>query len=77
VPFNSSERDGFVIVRNVRAISDGLALVCEFGDGRRVGVPTHAIAAWSDVRMPRDYGTLAIKREVAEHMGLLRGVRAS
>ncbi len=70
MPFNSSERDGFVLVRNVRAIRDGPSLICELSDGRRVGIPTHAIAAWSDVRKPREYGMLAIKRDVAEHMQL-------
>jgi hypothetical protein len=71
MPFNASERDGFVLVRSVRAISDGLALICELRDGRRVGVPARAIAAWSDVRKPPDYGTLAIKRDVAMNMGLI------
>jgi hypothetical protein len=71
MPFNASERVGFVFVQKVRAISDGLALVCELPDGRRVDVPTQAIAAWSDVRKPRDYGALAIKRDVAMDLGLV------
>jgi hypothetical protein len=29
-----------VLVPNVRAVSDGLALICELPDKRRIGVPT-------------------------------------
>ena len=77
MPFDASERDGFVLVRSVRAISDGLALVCELLDGRRVGIPRHAIAAWSDVRKPGEYGALAIKRETAQYMGLIGMARST
>lgn len=70
VVFDASERDGFVLVRSVRAVQEGLWLVCEVA-GRRIGIPTHAIAAWSDVRQSGDYGVLALQRQVAESMGLV------
>jgi hypothetical protein len=62
--------DDHVSVPHVRAISDGLALICELPDGRRVGVPVTWIALKSQVRRPGDYGTLVIPRYLAHDLGL-------
>jgi len=43
-----------VRVPNVRAISDGLALICELPDKRRVGVPQGLIDPGSEVQCPGD-----------------------
>jgi len=59
-----------VYVPNVRAVSDGLALVCELPDKRRIGVPKAWIELKSEVREPGDYGTLVIPRELAHNLGL-------
>ena len=53
------------MVPNVRAISDGLALMCELDDGRRVSVPLHLIGPESQVRQPGDCGTLAVTERFA------------
>ena len=60
-----------VRVSNVRAISDGLALMCELPDKRRIGVPTGYILAHSEVRRIGDYRTLIITQEMARSLGLL------
>lgn len=60
-----------VYVPNVRAVSDGLALVCELPDKRRIGVPKAWIELESEVRDPGDYGTLVIPRDLAHNLGLV------
>ena len=59
-----------VLVPNVRAVSDGLALICELPDKRRIGVPTTLIDFKSEVRRPGDHGTLVIPRQLAHDLGL-------
>ena len=59
-----------VRVSNVRAISDGLALICELPDKRRVGVPRTLIDLSSEVQQPGDRGTLIIPRQLARDLGL-------
>ena len=59
-----------VRVPNVRAISDGLALICELPDKRRIGVPANAIDLKSEVRRPGDFGTLVVIRELAHNLGI-------
>ena len=54
----------------VRAISDGLALICELPDKRRVGVPRGLIDLDSEVQQPGDYGTLTIPRRLARDLEL-------
>ena len=54
----------------VRAISDGLALICELADGRRVGVPKALIDPTSEVRRAGDYGTLFIPVALARDLGI-------
>jgi len=58
-----------VRLSNVRAISDGLALICELPDKRRVGVPRGLIDLSSEVQQPGDYGTLIIPRRLALDLG--------
>lgn len=58
--------EDFVLVTNVRAISNGLSLICALGDGRRFGVPSDYIGAESEVRLPGDHGTLSVLRWFAE-----------
>jgi hypothetical protein len=66
------DRYGFVSVPNVRAVSGGNpVLICDLGDGRRVGVPTDGIAPGSEVQKPGDYGTLVLSHECAERLGLV------
>ncbi|HEY2386073.1 MAG TPA: hypothetical protein VGK30_03865 [Candidatus Binatia bacterium] len=62
--------DALLRIPNVRAISDGLALICELPDKRRIGVPTLAIDPTSDVQGPGDYGTLVISKQVAIDLGV-------
>ena len=62
--------DDFVVVPNVRIVSDGVCLVCDLTDGQRIVVPTHSVASWSKVRQPGKAGPLTIKREVAEYAGM-------
>jgi len=59
-----------VRVPNVRAISDGLALICELPDKRRVGVPQGLIDPGSEVQCPGDYGVLIIPRQLARDLGV-------
>jgi hypothetical protein len=65
-----SDPDDLVSIPNVRALADGLALVCQLSDGRRVSVPPLGIAPGSAVRKPGDYGTLVLRREYAERLAL-------
>ena len=58
--------EDFVLVPKVRAITDGLSLICALDDGRRFGVPLDFIGAHSEVRRPGDFGALAVPREFAE-----------
>ncbi|HEY2386727.1 MAG TPA: hypothetical protein VGK30_07175 [Candidatus Binatia bacterium] len=59
-----------VRVPDVRAVSDGLVLICELPDKRRVGVPRLMIDLDSEVQQPGDYGTLVIPRRLARDLGL-------
>ena len=68
MPANAPET--IVTIENARAVSDGLALVCEV-DGRRVGIPGAFIQPDSEVRKPGDYGKLRIPRWLATNLGLL------
>ena len=64
------EPSDLVRIAHVRAISDGLALVCELPDKRRIGVPLHLIHHTSDVRRPGDEGTLVIPKQLAHDLEL-------
>jgi hypothetical protein len=66
-----SDGEELVLVPNVRAISDGLTLMCELADKRRVGVPLQMIGSRSEVRRPGDVGTLAVPRWFATDHELL------
>ena len=55
---------------NVRAFSDGLALVCQPENGRRIAVPQYDIAARSEVQNPGDVGTLVVGRALEEYLGI-------
>lgn len=59
-----------VRVAHVRAVSNGLVLICELPDRRRIGVPLHLIDDASDVRSPGDQGTLVIPKQLARDLGL-------
>ena len=52
--------------RNVRAISNGMALIRALPDGRRFGVLSDFIGKQSEVRHPGDHGTLAVLRRFAD-----------
>ena len=52
-----------VRVPNVYAVSDGLALICELPDKRRIGVPTTQIDPSSQVQRPGDHGILVIPKQ--------------
>ena len=60
----------FVLIRNVRAISDGLGLVCELANKRRFNVPVYLIPPQSQVRRPGDVGTLALPQWFADYEAL-------
>ena len=62
--------DDLVRVAQVRAISNGLALICELPDKRRIGVPQPLIHLSSEVRRPGDYGTLVIPKQLAQDLGV-------
>jgi hypothetical protein len=68
--FPSPFAEDLVRIPQVFAISDGLALICELKDKRRIGVPIAWIALASDVRRPGDYGTLVIPRQLAQNLGV-------
>ena len=70
--FDDEAAEIFVTVAHVEAISDGLALICQLPDGRRIGVPPFAIAPASQVRKPGDRGTLLLQRHVAQSVGVTR-----
>jgi hypothetical protein len=59
-----------VRIPNVRAISDGLALICELPDRRRIGVPQLAIDPSSQVQRPGDHGVLVISNQLAIDLGV-------
>jgi hypothetical protein len=61
-----SAPEDFVLVPNVRALGNGLSLMCALGDGRRFGVPSDCIGTQSEVRVPGDCGTLAVIKWFAE-----------
>jgi hypothetical protein len=61
-----------VIIEDVLAVTDGLALICEV-NGRRFGVPWARIARCIEVKRPGDRGRLVIPRQVAEALGMLAG----
>ena len=42
----------FVVVPDVKAISNGIVLICALPDGRRFGVPSGYIGEQSEVRVP-------------------------
>jgi hypothetical protein len=65
-----------VTIANVRAISNGLALICEV-DGRRFGVPTYEIDPTSEVRRPGDVGMLVVARELVPWLGVEPAVAAA
>jgi len=56
----------FVSVPNVRAICNGLSLICALADGQRFGVPSNCLGKHSRVRRPGDYGTLVVLSWFAE-----------
>ncbi len=64
------EPSDLVRVAHVRAVSDGLGLICELPDKRRIGVPRHLIDPSSEVRHPGDEGTLVIPERLAKDLGL-------
>ena len=57
-----------VWIPDVRALSEGIALVCQV-QGHRAGVPKDEIMAESHVRKPGDYSVLVIARAVAVRLG--------
>jgi hypothetical protein len=56
----------WVSVSDVLAISNGMVLICELPNGRRIGVPFHQIGPESEVRKPGDRGTLSVLRWFGE-----------
>ena len=60
----------FVHVPNVRAVSNGLTLICELPDKRRIGVPVTWIHPRSQVHRPGDFGTLIIPHRLARDLGV-------
>jgi hypothetical protein len=62
-------RHDWVFIANVRAISDGLELLCEI-NGQRRGIPNDAIGSGSQVREPGDFGVLVVSREFAQRLGI-------
>lgn len=67
---NESPFSDLVRVAHVRAVSNGLALICELPDRQRIGVPLHLIDKTSEVRAPGDQGTLVIAKWLATDLGL-------
>jgi hypothetical protein len=66
-----ADREAYVVVPNVRAVSNGLVLFCALEDGRSFGVPANRIGPESDVRVPGDNGALTVRRWFAlEHEAL-------
>ena len=63
--------EDYVLVPNVSAISNGLALICALSDGRRFGVPADCIGEQSEVRGPGDHGTLTVLSWFADAHRLL------
>ena len=61
----------YVSVPDVLAISNGMVLICELPDGRRIGVPVDQIGPSSEVRLPGERGTLSVLRWFAQEHGLL------
>ena len=59
-----------VRVAHVRAVSNGLVLICELLDRRRIGVPLHLIDVTSEVQRPGDQGTLVITKRLARDLRL-------
>lgn len=66
------ELDELVLIPDVRAVSDGLALFCQLRDGRRFSVPLRLIGPASQVRTPGDVGTLSVPRWFANEHDLTR-----
>jgi hypothetical protein len=62
----TSRREDFVSIPDVRAISNGLSLICALNDGRRFGVPADCIWEQSEVRRPGDHGILTVLRWFAD-----------
>ena len=56
-------------VRNVRAVTDGLALICQC-EGRNFGVPQSLIGPHSQVRAVGDFGMLTVPAWFAREQGL-------
>jgi hypothetical protein len=64
------ELDEYVSVPGVLAVSNGIVLICELRDGRRIGVPIDQIGPTSEVRMPGERGILSVARWFAQEHGL-------
>jgi hypothetical protein len=65
------ELDELVLIPKVRAVSNGLALICQLRDGRRFSVPSRFIGPASQVRNPGDIGTLSVPRWFANEHDLI------
>jgi hypothetical protein len=68
--------DADATFEDVRAVSDGLTLICEIGT-RRHSVPHHLIRIGSEVRKFGDRGRLVIPQSLARDLGLVPGRPAS
>jgi hypothetical protein len=64
------EMDAFVAIRNVRACTDGLALICQLEDGRRFWVPRRLIGPDSQIYGVGDVGTLSVPQWFADEQML-------
>jgi hypothetical protein len=58
--------DDYVLVPNVKALTNGLSLICALDDGRCFGLPLDCIGAQSEVWRPGDCGTLSVLKWFAD-----------
>ena len=66
----AAEDEATVAFENVRALRQGIVLLCEV-DGKRVGVLREEIGAESEVQKPGDFGRLVITRRHAIDLRLM------
>jgi hypothetical protein len=62
--------DGDVVFEDARIVYEGIVLVVEV-EGRRAGIPRHALRAGTEVQLVGERGRLVISRELARDQGLL------
>lgn len=75
-PFVDMDDEGFIAIENVLLVSDGAVLTIEV-DGCRYSLPLYE-ASWEEsVRQAGERGTLLMRREFAERVGLVKATEFS